>query len=170
MTNYSKRNIKERIPAVIAGILLLLLYSVIFSFSAQDGETSGGLSDVVSRFLAQGANFFIGNRLPAAQLASLSEVLGYPVRKAAHFGEYAVMGILIRVILYREFCGKKKKWFLVAVLWVLLSAAADEWHQYFVPGRCASIRDVLLDTSGGICGILLCSGIISIKKRPGKSA
>lgn len=32
---------KKRIPAVVAGVLLLFWYSVIFSFSAQDGEASG---------------------------------------------------------------------------------------------------------------------------------
>lgn len=170
MTNYRKGNIKENIPAVIAGILLLILYGVIFSFSAQDGETSGGLSDVVSRFLVQGVDFFTGHRLSAAQLSALAEALGYPVRKLAHFGEYAVMGILVRMILRRGFREKKGKWFLVAVFWVLLSAAADEGHQYFVPGRCASIRDVLLDTCGGICGILLCGGIAGIKKHRNKSS
>jgi VanZ family protein len=33
-------------------------------------------------------------------------------------------------------------------------AALDEWHQSFVPGRQASVGDVLMDLAG-ICGMLL---------------
>ena len=36
---------------------------------------------------------------------------------------------------------------------LFLSAGADEVHQYFVPGRHASIWDVLIDVSGGIVGM-----------------
>ena len=59
--------------------------------------------------------------------------------------------------------GKKK--YLIATLWVFLSAAVDEWHQSFVPGRYASIKDVLLDTCGGICGIVLLTLIIKGRKK-----
>ena len=87
----------------------------------------------------------------------------HPLRKLAHFSEYACMGILIFSIVYQWVMGKKK--YLIATLWVFLSAAVDEWHQYFVPGRYASIKDVLLDTCGGICGIVLLTLIIKGRKK-----
>ncbi len=87
----------------------------------------------------------------------------HPLRKLAHFSEYACMGILIFSIVYQWVMGKKK--YLIATLWVFLSAAVDEWHQSFVPGRYASIKDVLLDTCGGICGIVLLTLIIKGRKK-----
>lgn len=45
---------------------------------------------------------------------------------------------------------------MLTAAWVFLSAAGDELHQYFVPGRYASFLDVLLDTWGGVCGMLFC--------------
>jgi VanZ family protein len=49
-----------------------------------------------------------------------------------------------------------RKLYLLVTVWVFVSAALDEIHQLFVPGRYGSIADVLLDTCGGIFGILLC--------------
>jgi len=42
----------------------------------------------------------------------------------------------------------------IAVTAAGLYAATDELHQYFVPSRDASFRDVLLDTAGAVVGIL----------------
>jgi VanZ family protein len=36
----------------------------------------------------------------------------------------------------------------------LLYAVSDEWHQFFVPSRTPSVIDVLIDTIGGICGVV----------------
>jgi len=47
----------------------------------------------------------------------------------------------------------------------MLYAITDEFHQYFVPGRSAEIRDVLIDSSGAFIGILLTIGIIQIKRK-----
>ena len=44
---------------------------------------------------------------------------------------------------------------LGVALLVLLYAASDEFHQRFVPSRDASLRDVLIDTSGGALGLLI---------------
>jgi VanZ family protein len=50
-----------------------------------------------------------------------------------------------------------KKWeFRHAVLtlvFILVFALSDEWHQTFVPSRTASFGDVMIDVIGGICGI-----------------
>ena len=41
---------------------------------------------------------------------------------------------------------------IVAVLFVFGYACSDEFHQYFIEGREAAFRDVMIDTSGGIVG------------------
>ena len=38
---------------------------------------------------------------------------------------------------------------------VIIYAASDEFHQYFVPGRSAAIKDVFIDTCGGIAASIV---------------
>ena len=105
-----------------------------------------------------------GGHLAAEKLAELVMAFEHPLRKMAHFAEYAVMGILVFRILY---CHMEKgaKQYFAAVLWVFLSAAADEIHQYFVPGRWASVSDVLLDTCGGAVGAFLCLSVLYLSEK-----
>lgn len=137
------------------------LYSLIFHFSAQDGEESGSLSRMVSEKCAELLDFFSGSNWSAGELAEVAERLEHPVRKLAHFSEYACMGILV-FLLWSQWMVQGKRLWLVTVVWVLLSAAGDEFHQYFVPDRCASPADVLLDTCGGICGMIFCRAVYKL--------
>ena len=81
------------------------------------------------------------------------DFMSLPVRKAAHFMEYALLGALLM-------CGFMCLRFpmslraLYSFLICLAAAAADEFHQSFVSGRAGMVTDVLLDVLGGICGIL----------------
>lgn len=146
---------------MVCKILLLFLYVVIFFFSAQNGETSGSISMSVSRRGVWLLDILTGGRLAAEKLAELVSAFEHPLRKMAHFAEYAAMGILVFRILYCHM-EKSRKRYGLAVLWVFLSAAADEIHQYFVPDRWASVSDVLLDTCGGALGALLCLLVLQI--------
>lgn len=157
-------NKKKHGKAVVCKVLLLLLYAIIFLFSAQDGDTSGGISMSVSKKGIWLFDFLTGGRLAAERLAELVTAFEHPLRKAAHFAEYALMGILVFRILYCHMeKGMKRYW--LAVLWVFVSAAADEIHQYFVPGRWASVSDVLLDTCGGAAGAFLCMTALYLSDR-----
>ncbi len=155
-----KRKILITVPAAV---LLLALYLVIFGFSAQNGEQSGSVSMQLSEKCVEILNAISGKHWENTAVESAAMFFEHPLRKLAHFSEYACMGILIFSIVYQWVMGKKK--YLIATLWVFLSAAVDEWHQYFVPGRYASIKDVLLDTCGGICGIVLLTLIIKGRKK-----
>lgn len=44
---------------------------------------------------------------------------------------------------------------LFAAVFSCIYASSDEIHQLFVPGRAGQVRDVLIDTSGAVAGILL---------------
>ncbi len=75
------------------------------------------------------------------------------IRKLAHVVEYLILGFL----LFRAFRGRSNvwwnwRWFFLASIIVLLLAASDEFHQYFVSTRTASIVDVGIDAVGGILG------------------
>lgn len=49
--------------------------------------------------------------------------------------------------------GVKKKTLLFAVLIASLYGVSDEFHQFFVPGRVASVFDVFADVVGSILGV-----------------
>ena len=146
---------KKIAVTLVSGLLLVLLYGVIFSFSAQNGEASTEISMGVSDSLVGVLDFLTLGKMDADTLTELALVIEHPIRKTAHFLEFALMGILIYSMLYYPIVNSKIRFWL-SLIWLVLSAAADELHQYFVPGRWGSVKDVLLDTCGGLVGILIC--------------
>ena len=68
------------------------------------------------------------------------------LRKLAHFGEYAVLGLLLVRAFGRE---------PLAAAAGVAYAATDELHQHFVRGRHAAFRDVAIDSAGVLAGLLL---------------
>lgn len=140
---------------VVAAVMLILLYAVIFSFSAQDGEQSGGLSHLISEKCVELMNTLSGGHWTELFRQELATYFEHPVRKFAHFSEYACMGILVFGI-WRPWMHRGRKLYLLVCLWVFLSALGDEFHQLFVPGRYGSFADVILDTCGGAFGLMLC--------------
>lgn len=57
-----------------------------------------------------------------------------------------------------------------SVAWAIglnaIAAGADEWHQYFIPGRSSRFGDVVLDTLAAIVFILIMRGV---KEKSNKS-
>lgn len=138
-----------------ASVLLAGLYCMIFRLSAQDADASGGLSQSLSMKVMEAVNFLLGGRFDGEALADMAAAVEHPIRKLAHFSEYGYMGVLVYIIL-AQWMKRGRGLYLATALWVFFSAACDEIHQYFVPGRYASVADVALDTCGGVCGMLLC--------------
>ena len=79
----------------------------------------------------------------------------FVVRKAAHFVEYSILGLLLwRLVRLDPAWESCRSWqYLTALLLAALYAASDEYHQKFVPGRNAAVSDVLLDTCGAGVGL-----------------
>ena len=72
------------------------------------------------------------------------------VRKMAHFIEYALLGFFTA----RAFkLSKKSSWW--SILFCVIYAATDEFHQTFIPGRSGELRDVLVDTAGATVGTVI---------------
>ena len=76
---------------------------------------------------------------------------GTMVRKIAHFTEFFVLGFLCSLTLRLH---RFSHAFLITLPAVFTVAGIDELLQFTSPGRGPSFLDVLLDTSGGICGAL----------------
>lgn len=148
-------NVKKWAVTIVAALFLLLLYRIIFGFSAQDSEQSGSFSLMISEKCVELVNSIAGRHWSDVMVSELAAYFEHPLRKLAHFSEYACMGILVYTM-WRPWKKRGFGLYGLTALWVFVSAAADEFHQYFVPGRYSSLADVLLDTCGGLFGVFLC--------------
>lgn len=75
-------------------------------------------------------------------------------RKSAHAFLYLVLGLLSTAALSRHI-GKPLCVFLSAEAFSVLYACSDELHQFLSAGRSPQVTDVLLDSAGALCGVLL---------------
>lgn len=136
------------IQKIIIILMPLTWMAMIFYFSHQPAEQSAQLSGGI-----------VSNLIEIFHLP----VTEHLVRKAAHFSEYAVLGILV-VNAVRMSVPKHFLW--TSVLVCGLYSVTDELHQLFIPGRSCQFSDMLLDTAGSATGILLWWLVIClIKKR-----
>ena len=76
-------------------------------------------------------------------------------RKAAHFTEFAVLGLLsARAFSVSSQYMLRRMWFFAGLLLVVVWALLDEFHQSFVPSRTASLYDSLIDIAGGLTALI----------------
>jgi VanZ family protein len=73
--------------------------------------------------------------------------------EAFHFVEYGVL-----TLLFFPFGQAAARWeaYVQAALATTVVGIADEWFQWFVPGRAGEWHDVLFDLVATACGLLLC--------------
>jgi uncharacterized protein YfiM (DUF2279 family) len=82
------------------------------------------------------------------------------IRIAGHFFEYAVLAFLVsRAVAPAG--DDSKRWMVLALAWCAVYAVSDEWHQSFVPGRDASVFDLIIDLLGAAAGY----GVYEVRSR-----
>lgn len=138
---------------ILPWTLVILWMAVIFLFSHQPAKESSQLSSGITKTIAD----IITSTAPDIKLNQ--ESLHFFIRKCAHFGVYLILGILV-VNSLSHYNMSKPKVILLAFLICGLYAISDEIHQLYVPGRSGQVSDVLIDSSGGLVGIL---SIVAIK-------
>ncbi len=150
------------VKKVILWILVISCMGTIFAFSAQEATES---KETSSRFITVVIRFFdINNSLSQERIENIAEKITTFVRKSAHFSIYALLGLLV-ALLFSQYGVIGKRQLIFSVLWVLLYACSDEFHQTFVEGRSGEIRDVLIDTAGGFCGAVFIIMMTALIKR-----
>lgn len=105
-----------------------------------------------------------------SSIPDLKTNLGYDfiLRKIAHAVEY----FILTFFLHRAFKGSFKMgvfhFFIYPATLSFFYAVSDEFHQSFVPGRSASVRDVLIDSIGilGFCIIIKIFAVNQNNKTP----
>ena len=149
---------KINILRSILMILLMCTFFIIFGFSSQDGETSGGISRRITETILEKSNKY--KTLDEDQKNEVLHRTESIIRKVAHFSIYTLVGLLLMGLLstYKI----KNKWrIIITIIIGMIYAASDEFHQSFSPGRTPKITDVYIDTLGVIQGCLL---IVFFKK------
>lgn len=122
--------------------LFIVICNILFIWgnSLLPGSVSGAISKFVSYVVYQ-------------------VILGQPnvgggghglMRKVAHFTEFACLGVFLSRFL---FWFEKRR--IYALAGAFLVACCDETIQRFVPNRGPSFKDVMIDTSGAVVGMLL---------------
>lgn len=162
-----ERRLRKKIITGIAVVLLIAVYIMIFSFSADDADASSSISVKVTGWLMKlYYGFFSGSHSDVPVAFVVTDEAEAAVRKLAHFTEYMAVGVLSFGIIIM-WIKKIRKGIGLVVLQLLISAGLDEIHQYFVPGRYSSLKDVMIDTAGGMTGILMILCMKEIKDHCG---
>ncbi len=132
---------------------LAMMY-MIYTFSAQPGETSAELSYKVSEEIVRTVNTVTMQGWDDYTIQSYAGQTNGIVRKCAHVTEYFLLAIAVSFPLY--------VYGLRGILLMLLAgmicvgyAFVDEYHQSLVIGRASSTRDVAIDSIGIFFGIIL---------------
>lgn len=153
---------------VIFFIPCMIILSLIFSFSAQNGDTSGGLSETITTYVLETYNFFFHPESAPNVLVNRMDFIHFLIRKTAHVSEYFALCMSLLLPLNRVL-NKKRNVLLISAIASVVFAALDEYHQTFIPGRMGSIKDVLIDSIGitfaCIVFYLACTFINKIKLR-----
>ena len=142
-------------------ILLVLIFwmGVIFFFSSQTYEQQS-LTHQLASFrntpleqMLQGYYFYYGGNEVSVYALGIEGFLEFIIRKGAHFCIFFVLGLLTYALLQYKW-NKSFKTIIISFVFVVLYACFDEFHQLLTGDRTALWQDVVLDSIGGLCGIL----------------
>jgi VanZ family protein len=91
---------------------------------------------------------------PSASEATLASI-HFAIRKGGHLTEYFILAVLAaRAFRTSSRAFLRTRWFLVTLLLIIAYSLFDEFRQSFVSTRTASIFDSMIDSVGGLLGLL----------------
>ena len=154
-------NKKKKIIIVIAFIFIILWIIGIYKLSAMNSSNSNGNSrNIIGIFIEDTLDitnkYGITNSHPDEQkLNKATVLLNKPLRKIMHASVYLVLALALIFTINMLFKNKKFiKSAAITILLIIALAGFDEYHQTHVKDRTGDIKDVLIDTLGGVAGIL----------------
>lgn len=151
---------KNKYIKIIFGILVFIWMITVFSFSNQPAETSTNTSGNTIKAII---NIFPNIRnLEENEKEQIISNLQPIVRKLAHFSIYTLGGILIYNFINTYDIDNKRKVIYSFIIGGVY-AITDELHQLFITGRSCEFRDVCIDSSGVLIGILIMIFFMKIK-------
>ncbi len=155
--------VKRFLPLVLNVALLAGWCVFIFCMSAANGDLSQSYSDGFSASFLAAIDPSFASLEPNEKLQRLSG-LSFPVRKAAHFSEYLVLGVLAanfaRLSGNMRGQGAPVAALLFSWAFCVLFAFTDEFHQLFIDGRSSQLFDVAVDSIGALAGVLVLAACV----------
>jgi VanZ family protein len=124
--------------------LPVLLWACVISFFSTEHFSASESSRILGPLL-----HWLFPDIAPEQTASIH----FAVRKLGHAVEYFILAVLLYRALYAENGGRSSaRPAVLTVIFTVVWAATDEFHQSFVATRTASIVDVMIDGFGGLFG------------------
>lgn len=152
---------KSVFQSLILLALAVLMTVTIYKLSDMNTNNSNGKStDIIGLFIEDTLDFtnkydITDSHPDDKKIAKASLLLNAPLRKVMHASVYFVLAFLI-VFFINSLSGNR--YYLlsafIAILLIFLLASLDKFHQTFVPGRTGQFKDVIIDSIGGMAGIL----------------
>ncbi|PKG21767.1 VanZ family protein [Niallia nealsonii] len=148
---------KKIIIAITPVIFILLL---IFAFSSQPYENqditpwfaSLNQSTLLNKLFSWISFTYAGKEISVSALG-VAHFIEFFIRKASHFTVFFFLAFFtIRALAY--FLANKKWMVMISFFIVICYAALDEFHQSFTSGRTPLFEDVVVDSVGGVFGII----------------
>ena len=127
-----------------------VVVAAIFYLSNQPASQSGAMSLV----LTENILLLVEKILPGMDLTANG--IHNSLRKTAHFFIFLLLGLLM-MSLVKSMEIRSITAAVVALGICMVLAVLDETHQYFIEGRSAEMRDVVIDSLGAVVGIALYS-------------
>ncbi|SNU09941.1 VanZ like family protein [Lachnospiraceae bacterium] len=177
--NNNKSTAKCNIRKIVFLILSIVWMVVIFLYSSRDAALSTTDSQTVALTIGD-LTIEDFNQWSTEQQYQYAASIDHPVRKAAHFTEYFILGMLLLGAWYDA---EHRKLFkknvnendnkpnsvlicifnaLIPLMISLIYAVSDEYHQTHVSGRSGMMTDVLIDGSGALAGIIIALLLITL--------
>lgn len=138
--------LNNKIKIIISVVLVVLWACVIFVFSNTPAETSDNQSKGIVFMISQCLNIELSD--------DTVDTLNVLLRKCAHATVYLVLAIITATAIIQLNKKPERRAYILAVIFCFIYAITDEYHQLFVNGRSGEFRDVLIDTSGAIIGVI----------------
>ena len=147
-----KRTKKLSGAQIVYLLLTIAVMVTIFCLSAQDANrsshTSGRFTKLFIKIFYSGYDSFS----PEKQIETW-EKASFIVRKLAHFSIYTALGFFASLTVGKRKLFSPKSLFVV--IFGFIYAFSDEFHQSFSAGRSCEFRDMMIDTSGVLTGMLI---------------
>lgn len=124
---------------------MLIIYNFSGETAQESTETSGGvINSILEIFLPK-------DKITEDLIIKFQN----PIRKLAHFTIFALLGFCSANAFNNSFEFNSKFKYLLSFLLAVVYSIFDEFRQNFVENRGPSIKDVFIDSLGGLFGMFL---------------
>lgn len=158
------QRIKYYLPRAVCIAATVAYLCFIFGNSLDNAEESSVKSGFVTKLMQKAADLF----------SSGYTVEEHVIRKLGHFAEFAVLGALL-MLCVRIYTKRYLQNIFIPLFGSLAAGVTDEMIQLTSSGRSSEVRDVVIDFSGAVTGIIICvlciilyNRISSNRKRPAR--